>query len=146
MALIKADIIMARQGIELYKSNEIKEVKNQAAYHLQQTAEKMIKIQIYRLGVPYENKSLYVHNLKVLIHYAELLDFGVRIPDFIRKNALIISDWEASSRYDIHFTIKITSLEKCYKEVTSWYDELRNCLQITDASFLPFSLYFRDFF
>jgi hypothetical protein len=94
--------------------------------------------------------------LKVLIHYAELLDFGVRIPDFIRKNALIISDWEASSRYDIHFTIKypaasngvfdprgirqmcmqaclldsllagikITSLEKCYKEVTSWYDEL----------------------
>nr|WP_304956905.1 hypothetical protein [uncultured Acetatifactor sp.] len=156
MALIKADIIMARQGIELYKSNEIKEVKNQAAYHLQQAAEKMIKIQIYRSGVPYENKSLYVHNLKVLIHYAELLDFGVRIPDFIRKNALIISDWEASSRYDIHFTIKypaasngvfdprgirqmcmqacpldsllagikITSLEKCYKEVTSWYDEL----------------------
>ena len=41
MALIKADIIMARQGIELYKSNEIKEVKNQAAYHLQQAAEKM---------------------------------------------------------------------------------------------------------
>ena len=72
MALIKADIIMARQGIELYKSNEIKEVKNQAAYHLQQAAEKMIKIQIYRSGVPYENKSLYVHNLKVLIHYAEL--------------------------------------------------------------------------
>ena len=124
MALIKADIIMARQGIELYKSDEIKEVKNQAAYHLQQAAEKMIKIQIYRSGVPYENKSLYVHNLKVLIHYAELLDFGVSIPDFIRKNALIISDWEASSRYDIHFTIKITSLEKCYKEVTSWYDEL----------------------
>ena len=24
--------------------------------------------------------------------------------------------------------------------------EVRNCLQITDASFLPFSLYFRDFF
>lgn len=124
MALIKADIIMARQGIELYRSNEIREVKNQAAYHLQQAAEKMIKIQIYRSGVPYENKSLYVHNLKVLIHYAERLDFGVRIPDFIRKNALIISDWEASSRYDIHFTIKITSLEKCYKEVTNWYDEL----------------------
>jgi HEPN domain-containing protein len=43
MGLIKSDILMARQGIELYKNNEIKEVKNQAAYHLQQAAEKLIK-------------------------------------------------------------------------------------------------------
>ena len=124
MGLIKADIIMAKQGIELYKNKEIKEVKNQAAYHLQQAAEKMIKIQIYKSGVAYENKSLYVHNLKVLINYAERLGFGVNIPDYFRKNALIISDWEASSRYDIHFSIKITSLEKCYKEITDWYDGL----------------------
>lgn len=126
MGLIKADIIMARQGIELYKNNEIKEVKNQAAYHLQQAAEKMIKIQIYKSGVPYENKSLYVHNLKVLIHYAERLDFGVYIPDYFKKNALIISDWEASSRYDIHFSIKITSLEKCYNEIVKWHDKLND--------------------
>lgn len=124
MGLIKADIIMAKQGIELYKNKEIKEVKNQAAYHLQQAAEKMIKIQIYKSGVAYENKSLYVHNLKVLINYAERLGFGVNIPDYFRKNALTISDWEASSRYDIHFSIKITSLEKCYKEITDWYDGL----------------------
>ena len=124
MGLIKADIIMAKQGIELYKNKEIKEVKNQAAYHLQQAAEKMIKIQIYKSGVAYENKSLYVHNLKVLINYAERLGFGVNIPDYFRKNALIISDWEASSRYDIHFSIKITTLEKCYKEITDWYDGL----------------------
>ena len=64
MALIKADIIMARQGIELYKSNEIKEVKNQAAYHLQQAAEKMIKIQIYRSGVPYDPQPLLPQCLK----------------------------------------------------------------------------------
>lgn len=39
MKLIKADLLMAKQGIELYKNHEIKEIKNQAAYHLQQAAE-----------------------------------------------------------------------------------------------------------
>lgn len=126
MSLIKADILMARQGIELYKNNEIKEVKNQAAYHLQQAAEKLIKIQIYRSGAAYNAKSLYVHNLKVLIHYADQLEFGVNVPQFIRKNALIISDWEASGRYDIHFSVKITSLERCYKIIIDWYTFLCN--------------------
>lgn len=69
MKLIKADLLMAKQGIELYKNHEIKKIKNQAAYHLQQAAEKLIKIQIYRSGVAYSNKSLYVHNLKSLILY-----------------------------------------------------------------------------
>lgn len=125
MALIKADIIMAKQGIVLYKNNEIKEVKNQAAYHLQQAAEKLIKIQVYRSGMVYENKALYVHNLRVLIHYAEGLNAGIIIPDFVKKNAMTITDWEAGSRYDIHFSVKITSLERCYIEITSWYDSLK---------------------
>lgn len=43
MGLIKADLLTARQGIIMYKNKEIKKVKNQAAYHLQQAAEKMIK-------------------------------------------------------------------------------------------------------
>lgn len=121
MKLIKADILMAEQGIELYKNNEIKEIKNQAAYHLQQAAEELIKIQIYRSGVTYKNKALYVHNLQSLISYVDSLQIEAVIPNFIRKNALIITDWEVSGRYDIHFSIKINSLEKCYKEVNNWY-------------------------
>ena len=34
MALIKADILMAKQGIEIYENNNVREVKNMAAYHL----------------------------------------------------------------------------------------------------------------
>lgn len=83
MSLIKSDLLVARQGIELYKNNEIKEVKNQSAYHLQQAAEKLIKIQIYHSGVSYSNKSLYVHNLSSLINYANSLGISIYIPQFI---------------------------------------------------------------
>lgn len=115
---------MARQGIELYKNKELKEIKNQAAYHLQQAAEKLIKIQIYKSGVTYHNKSLYVHNLKSLISYTDSLQIEAIIPINIRKHALIITDWEVSGRYDIHFSVKINSLEKYYREISKWYDAL----------------------
>jgi len=64
MSIIKANLLMARQGIELYKNKEIKEVKNQVAYHLQQAAEKLIKIQVYSSGCEYNNRSMYVHNIR----------------------------------------------------------------------------------
>lgn len=124
MGLMKADLLMARQGIIMYKNKEIKEVKNQAAYHLQQAAEKMIKIQIYKSGVMYNNKSLYVHNLKSLISYADGLNISIEIPVEIRRNALLITDWEASGRYDVRFSVKITSLEKYYAIMLNWYMSL----------------------
>ena len=42
MGLIKADILMAKQGIEIFEENKIREVKNMSAYHLQQAVEKLI--------------------------------------------------------------------------------------------------------
>ena len=46
--LIKADIIAARQAIDYYEKKQIKDIKNIAAYHLQQAAEKLIKLQIIK--------------------------------------------------------------------------------------------------
>ena len=46
--LIRADIIAAKQAIEYFESKKIRDMKNIAAYHLQQAAEKLIKIQIYK--------------------------------------------------------------------------------------------------
>ena len=71
MGLIKADILMAKQGIEIFEENKIREVKNMSAYHLQQAVEKLIKIQIYRSGIEYDNRNMYVHNLVKLITYAK---------------------------------------------------------------------------
>lgn len=125
MNLIKADLIMAKQGMEQYRSHEIKQIKNLAAYHLQQAVEKMIKIQIYRSGVSYENREVYVHDLTRLIHYADTLEFGVNIPAIIRTQAIMITDWEANGRYDIHFSVRISTLEKIFAVVDAWYQELK---------------------
>lgn len=122
MALIKADILMAKQGISLFEQNGIREIKNMTAYHLQQAAEKLIKIQIYRSGVEYNNKQLYIHNLVSLIRYAKSLGIEILIPKEIDENALDITDWEAGSRYDLHFSIRIDKLKKIYSVIWNWYE------------------------
>lgn len=124
MGLIKADILMAKQGIVIFEQNGIKEVKNMAAYHLQQAAEKLIKIQIYRSGLDYNNRQLYVHNLVTLINYARSLDLELLLPKKIDENALNITDWEAGSRYDLHFSIRIDTLKNVYNAIESWYDDV----------------------
>lgn len=124
MALIKADILMAKQGINLFEQNGVREVKNMTAYHLQQAAEKLIKIQIYRSGVDYDNRKLYVHNLVTLIKYARSLDISVVIPEEIDENALFITDWEAGSRYDVRFSIRIDTLRKMYDIISNWHQEV----------------------
>ena len=48
--LIKADIITAKQAIQYYQAHNVKDIKNVAAYHIQQAVEKMIKYQIYKSG------------------------------------------------------------------------------------------------
>lgn len=36
----------------------------------------------------------------------------------------MITDWEAGSRYDIHFSIRIDTLKKMYQIVNEWYGEV----------------------
>lgn len=125
MSLIKADILMAKQGIELYKERKIKEIKNTVAYHIQQAAEKLIKIQVYNSGIAYSNNALYIHNLPKLIAYAESIGIALFVPGEIRENALMITDWEAGSRYDLHFVVRIDTLERYQSLVNCWFKELK---------------------
>ena len=61
--LIKADIIAARQAIEYYQEHNVKDMKNVAAYHIQQAAEKLIKYQIYASGAAVNNSQMYVYHV-----------------------------------------------------------------------------------
>ena len=124
MALIKADIIAARQSVDYYNEHKIKDIKNIAAYHLQQATEKLIKIQIYAKAKDFNNVSLYTHNIEKLIAYAQSLQIDLLIPKYIEDNSLVITSWEAGSRYDITFQIRIDSLNKTLAEVESWYEAL----------------------
>ena len=88
IGLIKADLVTAGQAIEYFEATSNKNIKNIAAYHLQQATEKLIKYQIYRATANPNNTKLYTHNIEKLIVYADSLDTGIDIPVYVRKRSL----------------------------------------------------------
>ena len=80
---IEADLFVARATIDKAKglsSKAGKYYRGQAGYHLQQAAEKLIKIQIYNSGVPINHAKLYRHSLDDLITYAMSIGIEISIP------------------------------------------------------------------
>lgn len=124
MGLIKMNIIQAKQAINYFDNTGFKNIKNSASYEIQQACEKLIKIQIYNSGVSLNYYNLYTHNLTRLYEYGLNLGINVYIPRVILSNLDKISSWEAGSRYDIHFSIRIDVLKKYLKESEDWYSYL----------------------
>ena len=123
--IIKADLIAAKHAIEYFQQKGIRDIKNIAAYHLQQAAEKLIKLQIYKSVAEVNNSQMYTHNLDRLILYAESLELTIDVPIYIREHSVQISDWEAGSRYDVGFSIRIDTLEKTYGVISEWERNIR---------------------
>ena len=71
------------------------------------------------------NSQMYTHNLDRLIMYAESLEVNFYILDYIREHSVQISDWEAGSRYDVGFSIRIDTLQKTYDIISAWERELK---------------------
>lgn len=125
MELIQADITASAKMIEEYKRTKYKSAKNISAYHLQQAAEKLIKIQIYKLADSTTNLKLYTHNISALIKQAQVNKILIYVPPYIKTNAMTITSWEASSRYDYEFSVRIDTLEKTHNEIALWYDYVK---------------------
>ena len=123
--LIKADIIAAKQAIEYYETTGLKDIKNVAAYHLQQAVEKLIKYQIYSGCNSVNNSQMYTHNIERLIVYGESLGIQLLVPDYVREKSLRITDWEVGSRYDVSFSIRIDMLKKTYSIVDAWFGQVK---------------------
>ena len=73
VAQVDADLFMAASAIqkaETISSKAGKHLRGLAGYHLQQAAEKMIKIQIYDSGVQIDHSKMFRHSLDDLIGYA----------------------------------------------------------------------------
>ena len=113
MGQIRADVHLASYAIAESEGENIsyvKYMKGLAGYHLQQAAEKMIKIQIYHSDAQLNYAKIYRHDLQELMMYAESLEIPLTVPDYIRKNALYISGWEAKGRYDVRVVVRIDTL------------------------------------
>ena len=115
--LIKADILTAKQAIETFEEKKLKDIKNIAAYHLQQATEKMIKYQIYKSISNPNNRQMYTHDISRIKAYAESKGVTLIIPQYVLEHMNTITDWEAGSRYDIGFSIRIDTLKRCYEVI-----------------------------
>jgi HEPN domain-containing protein len=125
LGIIKADIISARSAMDYFLEKGNKDIKNIAAYHLQQAAEKLIKYQIYENAISVDNAKIYTHNIEALILYAETLGIGIIIPKLIKDNSLVITKWEAGSRYGLGISVRIDTLEKYYAVIDAWFKQVK---------------------
>ena len=67
---------------------------------------------------------MYTHNIEHLIAYADSLTFRVIIPGYIRERSLQITEWEAGSRYDFEFSVRIDVLKKTLAVITDWEHQI----------------------
>lgn len=125
---VQADLLAALDAIhraEKLTPKEGKYIKGLAGYHLQQAAEKMIKLQIYQSGQDYNNAKLYRHSLDDLITYAESINVALIIPDYVNEKKYVITRWETQGRYDMHAVVRLDTLQRCYREMEQWYCSLK---------------------
>lgn len=128
MGQIEADIFMADAAIqkaEALTSKAGKYYRGQAGYHLQQAAEKLIKIQMYASGVRLDNSKMYRHSLDDLITYAASVGIALSVPKWIEEKKYVITTWEAEGRYDLHFVVRLDTLKRCYSEIRQWFQSLK---------------------
>ena len=127
VAQIDADLFMADSAIrksETISSKAGKHLRGLAGYHLQQAAEKLIKIQIYASGVPIDHSKMYRHSLDDLMVYAGTLGIALNVPTWVNEKKYVITGWEAEGRYNLHFVVRMDTLKRCYSELVQWRNQL----------------------
>lgn len=81
-------IITAKQALENYQVMKIRDMKNIAAYNMQQSIEYLIKYKIYNCGSYTRKSQIYDHNIDRMIQ-KYCIPYGIYVPKKIRKNANI---------------------------------------------------------
>ena len=56
--------------------------------------------------------------------YAESEGITLIIPQYVLEHMNTITDWEAGSRYDIGFSIRIDTLKRCYEVIEKWEKQI----------------------
>lgn len=109
-------------------------ILNNAAYHLQQTVEKILKGALECVGVTVPN----THKISKLVKMISDHGANLMVTDWIDDHSEMLSEWEAQTRYDMDFLVEKRKLDTAMKEIQMFLEingfknELRKELQ--DAS------------
>lgn len=106
-------------------------ILNNAAYHLQQTVEKILKGALECVGVTVPN----THKISKLVRMISDNGANLTVTDWIDDHSEMLSEWEAETRYDMDFLVEKRKLDAAIKEIQIFLnlngiqDNLRNELQ-----------------
>lgn len=108
---------------ELILSTTNDEIKqNIAAYHTQQSIEKLIKY----LLITARGFSSIEHNIYKLIQDAE--KENIEIPDWVKEGDYEISSWATTIRYNANFKTDRDRVKEYNKQITLWIKALKENL------------------
>lgn len=120
-----AGLVNATQALEAYQKINIKDLKNTAAYHVQQSIEYILKYLIYNCDVYNHGKTedtvsqIYSHNLNLLI-LQHCDTYGIAVPQEIRDKAILYASWEAESRYSLGFSVRADMVRAAISNTSRW--------------------------
>lgn len=109
-------------------------ILNNAAYHLQQAVEKVLKGALECVGVTVPN----THKITKLIDMVANNGANLVITEWLDDHSEMLSEWEAETRYNMDFLVEKRKLDKALTEIRNFLEvngikaELRDELQ--DAS------------
>jgi len=118
-------LINATQALEAYQKTNIKDIKNTAAYNVQQSLEYILKYLIYNCDIYNKGNSeesvpqIYSHNLNLLI-LQHCDTYGIIVPKEIRDKAILYTSWEAESRYSLGFSVRADVIKTAIKQTSNW--------------------------
>ncbi|MCD7717711.1 MAG: HEPN domain-containing protein [Lachnospiraceae bacterium] len=106
-------------------------ILNNAAYHLQQAVEKILKGALECVGVTVP----YSHKISKLISMITNNGANLVVTDWLDDHAEMLSEWETETRYNMDFLVEKRKLDKAMEEVRNFMeingikDDLRSELQ-----------------
>lgn len=92
-------------------------ILNNAAYHLQQAVEKVLKGALECVGVTVPN----THKISKLVKMIADNGASLTVTDWVDDHSEMLSEWEAQSRYDMDFLVERRKLDRAMKEVREFF-------------------------
>ena len=106
-------------------------ILNNAAYHLQQAVEKVLKGALECVGVTVPN----THKITRLIDMIVNNGANLIVTEWLDDHSEMLSEWEAETRYNMDFLVEKRKLDRAIREIHMFFkingivDELRDELQ-----------------
>ncbi len=93
-------------------------ILNNAAYHLQQAVEKVLKGALECVGVTVPN----THKISKLVKMISDHGANLIITDWVDDHSEMLGEWEAQARYDMDFLVEKRKLDQAMKEIGVFLD------------------------